>query len=215
MTVVPWRLKALLARRFPLAYHLALGIGSKPNAPGSWDALLQAEWDDRGRQWPTKNKLIESLTERSDRILDVGCGTGGILRHLNGQGYSDLWGLEQSDYAIKRLRSEGINMIRARLPSIPADDGSCDVTIASQVLEHIIRRKQFLKEIRRVLRPGGRALIFVPDDCLSPLDEPSHVHVYTRRSLGRFLEPYFDSVTVKSMKDENFSMPILFADATR
>ena len=47
------------------------------------------------------------------------------------------------------------------------------------LLEHVIRRSLFATEIQRVLGPGGRAFVFVPDDCLGPIDEPEHVIKYT------------------------------------
>jgi 2-polyprenyl-3-methyl-5-hydroxy-6-metoxy-1,4-benzoquinol methylase len=90
-------------------------------------------------------------------------------------------------------------------------DSTFDVVIASQVLEHVIRRRRFVEEIDRVLKPGGRAFIFVPDDCLGPIDEPEHVIKYTADTLRRFLSGTFDIDSIESMHDENFEMGILFA----
>jgi ubiquinone/menaquinone biosynthesis C-methylase UbiE len=97
------------------------------------------------------------------------------------------------------------------LPEIAVPDASFDIVIASQVLEHIIRRRRFVREIERVLRPGGRALIFVPDDCLGPIAEPEHVFKYNRFSLEQFLRRHFEIVSVQSIRDPNHEMPVLFA----
>jgi ubiquinone/menaquinone biosynthesis C-methylase UbiE len=104
-------------------------------------------------------------------------------------------------------------MTKGKLPWIPLASKSFDVVIASQVLEHIIRRRRFAKEIVRVLKPGGRLFVFVPDDCLGPIDEPGHVIKYSFKTLHRFLSKYFMSVEVRPFRDENFTMPILFAIA--
>ena len=99
------------------------------------------------------------------------------------------------------------------LPAIPLPAASFDVVIASQVLEHIVRQKRFIREIRRVLKPGGRTYIFVPDNCLGPIDEKEHVRKYTAESVGLLLADSFESVSVESMKDANHAMAVLVATA--
>ena len=213
LTMIPWRLKALVSARFPLAYHLLVNIGTRGNNRVHWDEALAKTWHQR--TWPTKNQLIESLTSKEDVILDVACGNGSILRYLQSRGYRNLEGLEISEYAVNRLNSEGILMHRGMLPRLVIPDASYNVVIASQVLEHVIRRRTLVREIRRVLKPGGRAFIFVPDNCLGPIDEPEHVMVYTAGSLKRFLSSYFLVLDVRTMKDENYEIPILFAQVVR
>jgi len=211
MTIVPWRVKAFLSRHFPLAYHLTVNAGLRGNSEEHWDRMLEASWDDPARAWPTKVELIASLTRPDMRILDIACGTGSILRALKDRGYSSLHALEISGYAVARLNAEGIHARRGKLPRIDFPDAEFDIVIASQVLEHVIRRGLFVKEIRRVLRPDGRAFIFVPDSCLGPIDEPEHVIVYTRESLQSFLAGHFAVDRVEPMRDANHASPILFA----
>jgi ubiquinone/menaquinone biosynthesis C-methylase UbiE len=95
------------------------------------------------------------------------------------------------------------------LPRIPVPDQSFDTVIASQVLEHIIRRNTFASEISRIMRPGGQAFLFVPNDCLGPIDEPEHVIKYNRKTFESFLNRHFDNVSVEIIKDQNFAMPVL------
>ena len=179
------------------------------NSVEHWNARLRDTWD--GRDWPTKVERIEALTRPDQAIVDVGCGNGSMLRRLQANGYSDLHGVELSDYAVTRLRAEGITMWQGSLPNLPLPDASFDVLIASQVLEHIIRRGRFMRDVKRVLRPGGSAFVFVPDDCLGPIDEKEHVIRYNRDSLRRFLAKTFEVVSVESMQDAQFTMSILFA----
>jgi SAM-dependent methyltransferase len=209
--MIPWRAKNFVSEHFPLLYHLVANIGVSGNSPEHWNRRLEDTWDAVARKWPTKDKLIESLTSPSDAVLDIGCGDGSILRYLKQQGYRDLHGLEISDYAIRRLRAEGINMHYGVLPGVPLPDASFDVVIASQVLEHVIRRRRFLSEIRRVMKPGGRCLIFVPDNCLGPISEPEHVIKFDSRSLRNLLSRFFEILSLESIRDENHPMPVLFA----
>jgi len=211
MNLVPWKFKNFISEHFPLLYHLAVNVSGRRHTPEHWNQRLARTWDSPQRQWPTKNGLIASLVKPSDLILDIGCGNGGILRHLRSLGYRHLHGLEISDYAIQRLRNAGIEMHRCVLPLIPLPDNSFDVVIASQVLEHIIKRGRFLSEMQRVLKPGGQALVFVPDNCLGPISEPEHVIKYTAETLQKVLRQHFTVVRLESMRDANHPMPILFA----
>jgi SAM-dependent methyltransferase len=209
--VIPWRVKNFISEHFPLLYHLVANAGMRGNSAEYWDARLAESWDVPQRYWPSKNELIASLTEASDVILDIGCGNGGVLRDLRQRAYRNLHGLEISAYAIERLRADGIEMHYGKLPSIPLPDGHFDVVIASQVLEHVIRRRRLLTEMARVLRPGGTAFIFVPDNCLGPISEPEHVIKYDAESLARTVSGRFSLIAIRSMYDMNHPMPILFA----
>lgn len=133
--MIPWRVKNFLSSHFPLLYHLAVNLGkNEGNSPEHWGRRLAETWDEAGRHWPTKNELTASLTRPSDVILDIGCGNGSILRDLKRRGYRNLQGLEISDYAIRRLRGEGVEMHFGVLPSIPLPEAMFDIVIASQVL---------------------------------------------------------------------------------
>jgi ubiquinone/menaquinone biosynthesis C-methylase UbiE len=215
MRIIPWRVKAFLSNHFPLAYHLAVNVGWRGNSEQHWDRTLESTWSDPARTWPTKVEVIASLTHPDMKILDVACGTGSILRALKERGCTGLHALEISAYAVSRLNAEGIHARRGMLPRISFPDDEFDVVIASQVLEHIVRRGAFAKEIRRVLKPSGRVFIFVPNNCLGPIDEPEHVMVYQAASLKRFLERYFTVTALDSMHDANHQIPILFAQAQK
>lgn len=215
MIRIPWMVKNFVSNHFPLAYHVIANRGHLRQSEAYWDEAFRVSMEAGTRVWPTKNKLITSLTQPGDKILDVGCGTGSTLKNLKQQGYTDLHGVELSLTAVETLEKSGITMTQARLPRIPLPDESFDVVIASQVLEHIVRRRTFAKELRRVTRPGGQVFVFVPDDCLGPIDEPSHVIIYTKERLHRFLRKFFDTVEVTNFRDENFDAPILFAHARR
>lgn len=213
MNILPWRIRAAVSNRWPLAYHLAASLFKQRRSEAYWDQRLAESWDER--EWPAKNVLIASLTSPDDRILDIACGNGGILRHLKSLGYRHLEGLEISNYAVSRLRGEGLTMHHGTVPELSLPDATYDVVIASQVLEHVIKRNRFAREIRRVLKPGGRAFFFVPNDTLGPIDEPEHVAIYTERSLRAFLHKHFDVAAVDVVKDPKYPMTILFGHVRR
>ncbi len=209
--LIPWRVKNFVSNKFPLAYHLISNFGFDGNSIEHWDQRLAKTWDDPRRMWPDKNALIYQLTDKNDAILDIACGNGSILKYLKTQSYQKLHGMEISTYAVSRLKSEGINMCWGKLPHLPYPDDMFDVVIASQVLEHVIRRRTFIKEIARIMTIDGKAFIFVPDDCMGPIDEKEHVIKYTQKSLSTFLSSYFTHVQVESIRDRSQEAPILFA----
>ena len=209
MNILPWRVRAFISNHAPLAYHLIANLGTPRRSEDYWNARLAESWDQRN--WPGKDALIERLTSPEHRILDIACGNGGILKHLKSRGYRNLEGLEISEYAVNRLRGEGLTMHQGRLPRLPLPDSTYDVVVASQVLEHVIRRDVFAQEIARVLKPDGQAMIFVPNDCLGPIDEPEHVIKYTEATLRRFLARHFTVKGIEIIRDPNYPMTILFA----
>ena len=95
------------------------------------------------------------------RLLDVGCGTGGTLERLGPFGCAV--GLDLEPLALQFCRERGhAALVRGSATALPFADRSFDVVLALDVLEHIPDHEAAAREIARVLRPGGHALITVP-----------------------------------------------------
>jgi SAM-dependent methyltransferase len=215
MNIIPWRVKAAISNHFPLVYHLTSNLFRKREGAEYWDKNLADWWEQDVRRWPTKAKIIAERCTPDSVLIDIACGNGSILKDLRSRGFQNLSGLEISHYAVKRLSEEGFSMHHGVLPRIPLPDQTFDTVIASQVLEHIIRRNIFVSEISRIMKPGGQAFIFVPNDCLGPIDEPEHVIKYNQVTFKSFLERHFDDVSVEVIKDTNFAMTVLLGHVKR
>lgn len=207
MNILPWRVRLVISNHMPLFYHFVANLVRQRRGERYWDDRLAETW--HLRTWPTKNELIAARTDVDSAVLDIACGNGSILRDLKHRGYASLAGLEISKYAVERLREEGFTMFQGYLPHLPIPDGTFDTVIASQVLEHIVRRSRFASEVARVLKPGGQGFFFVPNDCLGPIDEPEHVIKYNARTFEAFLRRHFDVLAIEVIKDDNHSMSIL------
>jgi len=95
------------------------------------------------------------------RILDVGCGTGANLEMLAHFGEAE--GVDVSPQALAFCRERGLEKVwPGEAEKLPFEDSSFDVVTALDVVEHLDDDTAGLREIGRILRPGGRALIFVP-----------------------------------------------------
>ena len=105
--------------------------------------------------------ICAQITDRRPRILDVGCGTGANLKTLFEFGEAE--GVDISPDALQFCRERGLNHVKlGAAEELPYEDGTFDLVTALDVVEHLDDDVGGLREMRRVLRPGGRALIFVP-----------------------------------------------------
>ena len=95
------------------------------------------------------------------RILDVGCGTGTMLSYL--ASYGRAQGVDIDEEAIGYCRDRGLTDVRlGSAETLPFEDGSFDLVTVLDVVEHLDDDAAALREIRRVLRPGGMVLMTVP-----------------------------------------------------
>lgn len=127
---------------------------------------------------------------RALRILDAGCGTGNNLVHL--ARYGRPVGVDLSQEALVFCRTRGVAAARAALLNLPFRDGAFDCVTSFDVIYHrwVEDDAAAVREMARVLRPGGLLLVRVP--ALRILwgahDEAVHSrHRYTRGEVRRLL----------------------------
>lgn len=100
---------------------------------------------------------------RDMEILEVGCSGGVLIEFLKRQGFTKLHGIDIDEKAIEICRQRGINEVGvADAQETGFKDQQFDVLIASDVLEHIKHEDEALLEWHRILKPGGKLIIFVP-----------------------------------------------------
>lgn len=112
-------------------------------------------------------KVILSLLEpnESASILDLGCGDGDFTLELGEEiGTKELHGIEIAEEFRGQPEKRGIKVHIADLNEVlPLDSESLDVVHANQVIEHIYKTDVCLREVYRVLRHGGYAIISTPN----------------------------------------------------
>ncbi len=110
--------------------------------------------------------IIEGLElERGDRILDCGCGDGFYLKTISALGPYEIVGFDLNPTSLKTARNylTEVPLIQGNLYRIPFKENSFNKIFCSEVLEHIPDDLQALKEIYRILKPGGKLLVTVPN----------------------------------------------------
>ncbi len=96
------------------------------------------------------------------RILDAGCGNGWLASRYRGPHM--VVGIDLADANLRRIRDLGIHPVKYNLDRpLPFADGAFDTVVCSEILEHIFSPDQLLREIMRVLKPGGRVILTVPN----------------------------------------------------
>jgi SAM-dependent methyltransferase len=96
-------------------------------------------------------------------ILDVGTGTGANLRLLRDLGFARVVGVDFSAEAIRFCAEKGLGSVQpGDVCALPFADRRFDLVFATDVIEHVEDDLAALREIRRVLRPGGHLLLTVP-----------------------------------------------------
>lgn len=106
--------------------------------------------------------VLEALApERGDAILDVGCGPGFYVADLLDR-EATVTGVDPSPamLAIARQRAAAADLLEGTATHLPVEDAGFDRALAVQVFEYVADVDGALAELRRVLRPGGRLLIW-------------------------------------------------------
>ncbi len=148
------------------------------------------------------------LIRAGDRVLDAACGLGyGSYLLASQTRCASVHGVDGSDYAVEYA---GLNFgsvcprlsfDKAWLPQglshLPS--AGFDVIVSFETLEHIEDPEGLLAEFNRLLKPGGRIIVSVPNDWSDETGEdpnPHHLHVYTLDKLRQQFSRYFSATAL-------------------
>jgi ubiquinone/menaquinone biosynthesis C-methylase UbiE len=95
------------------------------------------------------------------RVLDLGCGRGGVLEQLNAP--ARPIGLDPDLESLREYRLPGTALAQAMAGRLPLKDSSVDMIVCSWVFEHLDLPLQVLSEAQRALRPGGSLIFLTPN----------------------------------------------------
>lgn len=109
-------------------------------------------------------EMVEVVGPRTATILDVGCGTGEMAATLMRRGYG-VWGVDIAEAMIRHARGRcGSDRFRVGdIEHLPFRNDSFDAVVCLGVVEYLDIDEQALREMWRVLKPGGRAVVSTPN----------------------------------------------------
>lgn len=161
--------------------------------------------------YASRARNIEHLAKtKPGRVLDVGCGRGFLLRAFQLRGW-DVTGTEMSEsaaaYARQRLQ---LPVHVGKLDELNLPESSFDAVVMWHVLEHFDRVNDALREVNRLLKPGGIFLVAVPNfgslearltrDKWFHLDVPRHLTHFTSNALAHCLAQNRFQVETRSVR---------------
>ena len=142
-------------------------------------------WWYRGRRTVLENVIAGLRLPARARILDAGAGSGRNMVELVRHGTVTAIELSSTSVCVARARGVG-EVVEGSVLDMPFESGSFDLAASLDVIEHLEDDLGALRELRRVVTPGGCLLVTVPayQWLWSGHDEVNHHHRrYTRRSL--------------------------------
>lgn len=163
---------------------------------GVQDPLYVAEYDGRALTFKRHLRRVEALRSPPGRLLDVGAYSGVFVEAARASGW-DAWGLEPCRWAVEQARERGLTMLEGSLDTVDIEEQSYDVVTMWDVIEHVSDPLGQLRKVRRILKPGGLAVVHTMDldstfakimGSRWPWLMEMHVYYFTPRTLGRMAE---------------------------
>lgn len=190
---------------FAVACHLTY-ITGKSNVPIHPKHLVRAE----------KRVLYRKLLNKGSIVLDAGCGSGQhsiqiakYVKKVIGLDY-DQRNLEIAKKAAAYKNLQNIEFKACNLEKkLPLNSSSVDLVILFDILEHLNHRQNFLREIKRVVKPNGFIIVAVPNletswkkiqrkYGINSYSDPDHKIEYTKETITKELtEAGFKLVEIK------------------
>jgi SAM-dependent methyltransferase len=154
---------------------------------------------------PIHQRLLKAYVLATDYVdgslLEVGCGEGRGIDWLLPKviHYSAIDKIAPVVDALRKKYPQG-NFTSGNIPPLSGYAGnSFDSIVSFQVIEHIQDDRLFLKEIHRVLKPGGIALLTTPNRPMSLSRNPWHIREYTPAELTNLAREFFAKVEMKGI----------------
>jgi ubiquinone/menaquinone biosynthesis C-methylase UbiE len=132
-------------------------------------------------------QLIIKYTNRMDPILDAGCAMGDLLMRVSDR---DLHGCDFNAAYLEVAAQRGVKTTLCDVEAMPYPDDTFVAVVTTDVLEHVLDLNAAIREMKRVLRPGGVLIIRSPDsEDLTGYLEPDYPYRFAH--LRRFDEASF------------------------
>ena len=172
-----------------------------------------------GQNWFERGdikSIRDAKIRRSDRILDIGCGDGWLIRALADQGFTKVQGADPF-ISEDRHYSNHVSVLKRSIDQIT---GQWDVVMMHHSLEHIWDQQAVLRNIERLLKPGGKAILRIPTvDSYAwekygtdwfQIDAPRHFYLHSRNSIALLVDAA--GLNVDRIVDDSHELQIIVSE---
>lgn len=137
----------------------------------------------------SKLAYVEAAKRVCGDVLEIGTGTGyGI--DIIAPRCRRFVTMDKTRSEELAAMPENVEFVQATVPPLPFADESFDYVVSFQVIEHIKCDKEFVREVRRVLKKGGKFIVSTPNRPMSLTRNPWHVREYTAEQFGALLSTF-------------------------
>jgi len=145
-----------------------------------------------------QNRRVYSYMQCADKILDIGCGRGELIK-LNPQ---KIIGLDINPETVRSCRRLGYQVKRGTALKLPFAANSFGAVNASHLIEHLQPEQvyRFLEEVSRVLRPQGIFVLSAPLLWAGFYDDLTHIKPYPPAVIMRYLVEEAAEATLPRLK---------------
>ncbi len=133
-------------------------------------------------------------------VLEIGSGEGYGITELASKADKYI-AIDKYDSPIKDdLKDQNkVEFHKMNVPPLRFDDNSVDYVVTFQVIEHIKDDEKFVKEIHRVLKPGGKLILTTPNILMSLSRNPWHIREYNPTEMKDILKTSFSDINMKGV----------------
>jgi len=180
-----------------------------PKSRGKYLSFLNSGTDSMARVkqifLPRCEKIAKAINKKGEiltdiKLLDIGCASGDFLSSFNSNNSPILYGIEVSHElaAVAQDKLPKAVIVNQPFENCEFDEDFFDIVTAWEVLEHILNPYQFLREVRRILKPGGFLFVTVPNmqgfdvqilwDINFAFDPPAHLNYFRKSTIHLLFE---------------------------
>lgn len=169
------------------------------------------------KSWSLKKKLslINSLNDQKGDLLDIGAGTGDFLKTADLDGWN-VSGVEPNKNARDLASKKGLQLIE----TIEAfQNKQFDVITMWHVLEHVPNLQETISLLEKMVRPGGKLIIAVPNyksydanyygKHWAAFDLPRHLWHFSKTAIEKLFSKEFDLIEIKPMIFDSYYVSLL------
>lgn len=167
------------------------------NTPENWskDFLKRVKEGREIDKTDFRRLKVMTMFFQGGRFIDIGCNNTNLPNYIKTEFQdSEVWALDLSPVLIKHFKKKypEINYICGNALEMKFEDNYFDYAICGEVIEHIDEPEKLVKEIYRIMKPGGIFSISTPFDEKRWYGETSSWHMWSLkpRDMGELLKPY-------------------------